>query len=311
MDQPTVAMENVWNETHFYCSDNHFLRITTQGLLLIYFLLGFGNIYTIVALLRVEELRKKRFTLLTVSLAISDQLVCLLVIPADLLVLSCDTFSQEIAATACAYSRLLGVSLVATSCLLTCAIGYIRHNYVLGGPNVQMKLKWVLCAVIGSIAGGVVTFIGLYTTRYQTCTEEIKSDSFLRHLIARVAYCIVTCSVYPFTYIRLRMKQNQSIGQVGLPVLATFQSITFKTGVTMAFTSSISLVLPGLLLYLFPWTAQDIRYTMFIRSFRYIQAFVNPLIYLMVYRPYRIAFQGLFVSLSQCSQTTPAPELAG
>ena len=276
------------------CEEKIWLKAMTQVTLAIFILLGFGNLYTILALLLKEELRKKRFTILTITIAILDQLTCLFVIPGEIIILSCDVFITEIVTYACVYTRMVSAPLVFTSFTLTAILGYVRHFLVLGGNNVRLKWKWVIFSIMTSFVVGGLIVLYIYINNTLSCEGQQSSEATLRAVLLRILAIVIACAIYPFTYIKLRMRQNQSVGQAGLPVISQFQTITFTTGLLMVIVGSLTLMISPIVVSAYPELESDLITTVIVRSVRYIQSFINPIIYVCLYKPYRTAFQELF-----------------
>ena len=288
------------------CEEKIWLQAMTQVTLAIFILLGFGNLYTILALLMKEELRKKRFTILTITIAILDQLTCLFVIPGEIIILSCDVFITEKITYACVYTRMLSSPLVFTSFTLTAILGYVRHFLVLGGNNASLKWKWVILSIMASFAVGGLLFSAVYISYTRSCAGQHHLEANVGAVLLRILAIVLACAIYPFTYIKLRMRRNQSVGQAGLPVISQFQTITFATGLLMVIVGSIALILAPIVWHAYPELESDLITTVAVRSFRYIQSFINPIIYVCLYKPYRTAFLELFQKIRNYLQSVNA-----
>ena len=181
----------------------------------------------------------------------------------------------------------------------------IRHKIITGGPGQLIKYRWIVLAVGSSVAVGVILLLMLTLGFSNTkCTALGVSEYKYISLFLRIVIVLLPCSVFPFTYYRIRQRQNQAVGDINMPASSSLQTVNTKAGVSVSVLSSLSYLLPQILFQFFPWMQNDIILSTFVWSFRYLQSTFNPVIYYFLYKPYREAFKQLFKTMFCSSEVS-------
>ena len=159
---------------------------------IVYIIMSFlgtiGNLITIIALVRNPELRKSSNTKFVVSLAISDWLICFIIMPIWIAIVSNpDIILFE---TLCSFSTFFYYATQSTSLMTLMAIAINRYviichesiyQYVYTPLSVSLMITfiWLITFVLFALPlFGILGKIGLTTSRLMCSTSETSPDSF-------------------------------------------------------------------------------------------------------------------------------------